>query len=97
MWSRPEDDTTWLSCAHRGATQRGSQLPLSLVLRCGVRGESPEPAQPPLAPPLSPNDTRAWQARQNAGSAETESPPAAAHAQRRARRGAPRPDPKTRT
>ncbi|KAI9540406.1 hypothetical protein NQZ68_040721 [Dissostichus eleginoides] len=55
-------------------------------------GASPTSAGTPSLPKRHP---RVAGPRRNAGSAETESPPAAAHAQRRARRGAPRPDPKT--
>jgi len=93
MWSRPGGRHD-VALPPRDGGERGSQLPLSLVLRCGVRGESPTPPNLRRHPQLSPNDTRALAAPgRNAGSAETESPPAAAHAQRRARRGAPRPGP----
>ncbi|KAI9540385.1 hypothetical protein NQZ68_040700 [Dissostichus eleginoides] len=101
MWSRPGGrHYVALPARHRGATQREAHsFPLSLVLRCGVRGGVSPGASPTSAgtPSLPKRHPRVAGPRRNAGSAETESPPAAAHAQRRARRGAPRPDPKTRT
>ncbi|KAI9540395.1 hypothetical protein NQZ68_040710 [Dissostichus eleginoides] len=99
MWSRPGGrHYVALPARHRGATQREAHsFPLSLVLRCGVRGGVSPGASPTSAgtPSLPKRHPRVAGPRRNAGSAETESPPAAAHAQRRARRGAPRPDPKT--